>query len=182
LTTLYLTGAKNTGHWHAWKGDLQRAFPLDVMMVPSSVFVTAAGGKHLSRDGFSLGETICFGNLDFINDQFDGLSLSPLGDGSGAIIMGPTHGGPLLLQWTMMGDPTEGFPMAPNGEVRTDLPFSGRQRGCSSHFNHNHTAPRELSGQSSYNDHSAMAGDTMIERQGPPRAMVRLSGGRTMME
>jgi hypothetical protein len=33
LTILYLAGAKNTNCWHAKKGDLQRAFPLDVPMV-----------------------------------------------------------------------------------------------------------------------------------------------------
>jgi hypothetical protein len=36
LTTLYLAGAKNTNSWHARKGDLQRAFPLDVLMAPLS--------------------------------------------------------------------------------------------------------------------------------------------------
>jgi hypothetical protein len=35
LTTLYLAIAKNTDSWLARKGDLQRAFPLDVLMVHS---------------------------------------------------------------------------------------------------------------------------------------------------
>jgi hypothetical protein len=35
LITPYLIGAKNTNSWHARKGHLQRAFPLDVLMVPS---------------------------------------------------------------------------------------------------------------------------------------------------
>jgi hypothetical protein len=37
LTTLFLAGAKNTDSWCARKRDLQRAFPLDVSMVPSSI-------------------------------------------------------------------------------------------------------------------------------------------------
>jgi hypothetical protein len=32
-----LVGAKNTNDWHARKGDLQHAFSLDVLMVPSSM-------------------------------------------------------------------------------------------------------------------------------------------------
>jgi hypothetical protein len=36
LTTLYVADAKNTNSWHARKGDLQRAFPLDISMVHST--------------------------------------------------------------------------------------------------------------------------------------------------
>jgi hypothetical protein len=43
-------------------------FPLDVPMVPSSAFVAATGDERLSCDGFSLGETIHFENLEFIAD------------------------------------------------------------------------------------------------------------------
>jgi hypothetical protein len=50
----------------------------------------------------------------------------PLGDGLGTIVMGPAYGGSPLLQWTMTGDPTEGLPMTPNREGRTNLPFQGR--------------------------------------------------------
>jgi hypothetical protein len=39
-------------------GDLQRAFPLDVMRVPSSVITVATDGECLTCDGFSLGETV----------------------------------------------------------------------------------------------------------------------------
>jgi hypothetical protein len=35
LATLYLAGAKNSISWRAMKGNLQRAFPLDVLMVHS---------------------------------------------------------------------------------------------------------------------------------------------------
>jgi hypothetical protein len=72
-------------------------YPPNVPMVPSSVVVATIGGECLSCDGFSLGETIRFGNLEFITDSFSGLSHSHLGDGSSIVVMGPVHGGPLLL-------------------------------------------------------------------------------------
>jgi hypothetical protein len=31
-----LAGAENTENWHDKKGDLQRALPLDILMVPST--------------------------------------------------------------------------------------------------------------------------------------------------
>jgi hypothetical protein len=49
LTTLYLAGLKNIDSWRARKGDLQRAFPLDVSMVPSSTLIITVDGKHLVR-------------------------------------------------------------------------------------------------------------------------------------
>jgi hypothetical protein len=56
---------------------LQRAFPLDILMVPSSAIVVAIDGEHLTCGGFSLGETVHLGNFEFITDYFDGLRLSP---------------------------------------------------------------------------------------------------------
>jgi hypothetical protein len=50
-----------------------------VLMVPSSAFITATGGKRSPCEGFSLGKTICFRSLEFIANQFGVLSLSPLG-------------------------------------------------------------------------------------------------------
>jgi hypothetical protein len=77
LTTLYLASAKNTDGWHARKGNLQRVFPIDVLIVPSSMITVTADGEHLTCDGFSLGETVCLGNFEFIANYFDVLSLSP---------------------------------------------------------------------------------------------------------
>jgi hypothetical protein len=57
---------KKTNSWRARKGDLQRVFPLDVSMVPSSALAVAADGEYLSCDVFSLGETIHFRILEFI--------------------------------------------------------------------------------------------------------------------
>jgi hypothetical protein len=92
LSTLYLVSAKNTYSWHVRKGDLQCAFHLDILMVPSSVLTVTADGERLSNDVFSFSETICFESLKFIVDHFGGLSLSSIGDGSGTTIMGSTHG------------------------------------------------------------------------------------------
>jgi hypothetical protein len=68
-----------------------------ISMVPSSAFITATGGERSPCEGFSLGETICFRSIEFIAYHFGGLSLSPFGDGSSAIVTGSTHDEPLLL-------------------------------------------------------------------------------------
>jgi hypothetical protein len=44
-------------------------------MVPSSALAVVVGGERLSCDGFSLSETIRFGNLEIIANGFGGLSL-----------------------------------------------------------------------------------------------------------
>jgi hypothetical protein len=57
------------------KGYLQRAFSLDVPMVSSSAIIVAANSEQLMCSGFSLGETVCLGNFEFIADYFSSLSL-----------------------------------------------------------------------------------------------------------
>jgi hypothetical protein len=63
LITIYPAGAKNTDSWRCRKADLQCVFPLNVLMVPSSVFITTTGGVRLPHDVSSLSETIRFGSL-----------------------------------------------------------------------------------------------------------------------
>jgi hypothetical protein len=121
LTTLYLIGAKNTDSWCARKGDLQGAFPLDVPMVPSSALAITTDGECLSCGGFSFNETIRFGSLEFITDHFDGLSLSPSGDVSGAIVVDSARGRLPSPPQIMMGDSAEEFPTTLNGEGRINL-------------------------------------------------------------
>jgi hypothetical protein len=53
------------------------AFPLDVLMVPSSMITVVANGERLTCGGFSLGETIHLGSFKFNTDYFGGLSRSP---------------------------------------------------------------------------------------------------------
>jgi hypothetical protein len=68
LTTLYLAGAKNTFIWPARKGDLQCAFPLDILMVPSSMITITTDGECLMCGGFTLGKTVYLGSIEFIAD------------------------------------------------------------------------------------------------------------------
>jgi hypothetical protein len=107
---------------------LQRAFPLDVPMVPSSSIVVAADGEHLTCDGFSLGETIHLGSFEFITDYLAGLSLYPRRGDAGAAFMGPTCSGASTPRQTMIGDSTEEFLMALSGEGSFGLP-SPRRHG-----------------------------------------------------
>jgi hypothetical protein len=77
--------------WHARKGHLQRAFHLEVLIVPSSVLAIAADDERLTCSGFSLHETIHIGSFKSIVAYFDGLSLCPKRGSSGAAFMGSTH-------------------------------------------------------------------------------------------
>jgi hypothetical protein len=105
---------------------LQRAFPLDVLMVLSSVLVVAVDGECLACGGFTLGETVHFGRLEFITDCFGGMSLSPRRDGSDVAFMGSTHRRPPSPLWAMMGDSTKEFHMVSSGEVGSSLPSPRR--------------------------------------------------------
>jgi hypothetical protein len=119
LTTLYLISAKNTDSWRAMKGDLQHAISLDVPMVPPSSVTIAVHDECLTCSGFSLGETHRSESLELLIDYLGGLSLSPMEDGSDAIAMGSSRGGPLRPRWM---DSAKGFPTASIGKGRTDLP------------------------------------------------------------
>jgi hypothetical protein len=123
-----LAGPKNTNSGRARKGDLHCSFPLNILIVPSLAPIITVDGECLSCGGFSHGETIHFGSLESNTDCFDGLSLSPMGDGSDAIIIGSAHGGLLSPLRAMTGDFAEDFDTALNGEGRIDLP-SPRKRG-----------------------------------------------------
>jgi hypothetical protein len=90
-------------------------------MVLSSALTVTADGERLSCGGFSLGETIHFGSIKFIIDLFGGLSLSPLGDGLDAIVMGSTRGRPPSPLRATMGDSTKEFHTTSDGEGRTYL-------------------------------------------------------------
>jgi hypothetical protein len=65
LTILYLAGAKNIDSWRARYEELQRAFPLDVLMVPSPKLSFVANGHNPTSVGLVPGSTIHFGKLEF---------------------------------------------------------------------------------------------------------------------
>jgi hypothetical protein len=109
LTTLYFADAEITDGWRVRKGNLQRAFPLDVPMVHSSTLVVSADSERLTCGGFSLSEIVPHGSLEFIADCFCDLSLSPMRNNSGAAFMGATNNGSLSLLWAMIEDSTEEF-------------------------------------------------------------------------
>jgi hypothetical protein len=91
-------------------------------MVPSLVLTVAADGEHLLCNVFSLGENIRFRSLKFIADRFDGLSLSPMWDSSGATVMVWTRGRTPSPLWAMIGDSIKEFHMALDREGRINLP------------------------------------------------------------
>jgi hypothetical protein len=134
LSNLYLVGAKNINSWRTRKGDLERAFSLDILMIPSSVSAVTGDSECLLCDLFSLEETFRFRSLEFIAGHFGGLSRSPMGNGSDATIMASTHGRPSSSLWAMAGDFTKEFHTASDGEGRINLPSP--RRHDTGGFNH----------------------------------------------
>jgi hypothetical protein len=122
-----LAGAKNIDNWHTGKGDLQRAFPLDVSMVLSYAITIATDGEHLTCDGFSLSKIVRLGNFKFIADYFGSLSLSPKRGDTGAAFMGSTHSGASTPWRTMIEDTVEEILTVSSGEGAFTPPPSPRR-------------------------------------------------------
>jgi hypothetical protein len=76
---------------------LQRSFPLNILMVPSSVITITVDGERLTFDGFSIGKTIYLGSFEFIADYFGGMILSPRRGDAVDAFMGSTRGGASTL-------------------------------------------------------------------------------------
>jgi hypothetical protein len=72
-----LAGVENTDSWHTRKGELQRAFPLDVLMIPSPKLSFVANINNPTGASLAPGNTIHFGSLEFTVDRLSRLSLSP---------------------------------------------------------------------------------------------------------
>jgi hypothetical protein len=73
------------------EGRFVACFSLNVLIVHSSSLTVTTDGEYLTYGGFSLGEIVHFGSLEFITDYFNSLSLSPKGSDPGAIFVGMTH-------------------------------------------------------------------------------------------
>jgi hypothetical protein len=104
---------------------LQRVFPLNVLIVHSSMLVVATDGERMTCGGFSLSETVYFGSLEFIVDCFNSLSISPKGSNSGTIFVGTTRSGSPSLRATIEDSNNE-FYMAPSREGSSGVPASQR--------------------------------------------------------
>jgi hypothetical protein len=78
LTTLFLPMKKTSTVGAPGRGNCSMLFPLNVLMVPSSMLTVASYGERLMCSGFCLGKTIRFGSLEFFADYFGVLSLSLL--------------------------------------------------------------------------------------------------------
>jgi hypothetical protein len=70
---------------------LQRAFPLDILMVPLPKLSFVANGNNPTGVGLALGSTIHFGSPEFTADRLGRLSLSPQEWNSCAIFEGMVH-------------------------------------------------------------------------------------------
>jgi hypothetical protein len=97
-------------------------------MVHSSAFALSTNGERLMCSGFSLSETIYFGGHEFITDCFDGLSLSPRRNDSGATFIGSTRSRSLHpILWPEDAMATQAMMMVPPWVLapwtETGLPF-----------------------------------------------------------
>jgi hypothetical protein len=123
LAILLFAGAENIDSCQ--EGGIAACFPLDVLMLHSSVPSIANNGERLTYGGFSHGETFGFGSFEFIADYFGSLSLSPKESDLGTAFMDKTRSGSPSL-WAMIEDITEEFYMASSREGGSGLPSTLR--------------------------------------------------------
>jgi hypothetical protein len=74
-------------------GAFVACFSLKVLMVHSPKHTVIADSQHQTSIGFTHGETIHFGNVEFITDHFGSLILSDKGNDLGAVFVGMAHSG-----------------------------------------------------------------------------------------
>jgi hypothetical protein len=124
LTTLYAASTKNTKSWHVRKGDLQCAFPRDVPMVTSMKLSFIAYNNNSTSTGFTLGETIHFGSLEFTTDRLGHLNLSPKQWDSRAIFIGMVHSGSPTLHTAFKDSSDEGSAATRCNVVTPTIPIT----------------------------------------------------------
>jgi hypothetical protein len=102
---------------------LQRAFPVDVLMVYSPKLFIVANDNNLTAIGLALGKTIYFGSLEFITDHFSRMSLSPREADSGVVFMGMVHNGHPLCTLPLRSPPMRVMqPWAKEGALDLSAP------------------------------------------------------------
>jgi hypothetical protein len=112
-----LASAENIDNLHARKGDLQRAFPLDVPMVTSPKLPFVTNGDNLTGIGLTLGETSHFDSLEFTANHLGRLSVSPYEGDSSAIFVGMVHSGSSSLHTILQDFSDEGDTASGAGEA-----------------------------------------------------------------
>jgi hypothetical protein len=94
-------------------------------MVHLTTLIVTTDSERLTYGGFSHGETIRFGSLEFIANCFGSLSLSPMGSGSGAIFVGMACSLSPSLR-TILEDSTDKFFIVSSREGSSSLPIFHR--------------------------------------------------------
>jgi hypothetical protein len=77
-------------------------------MVYSPKLSFVANGSNPTDVGLTLGETTCFGSLEFTADHLSRLSLSPQEGDSGALFIGLVHSGSPSLHTALQDSIDEG--------------------------------------------------------------------------
>jgi hypothetical protein len=106
---------------------LQLAFPLNILIVPSSAITSATYGEHLTHGRFSLGKTVRLGNFEFIANYFNNMSLSPRRGNLGTDFMGSTSCGTPSPRWVMIEDFAKEFLTTSREEGGFGLPSPRRR-------------------------------------------------------
>jgi hypothetical protein len=102
------------------------SFPLSILMVHSPKPIIVANDNNLTGMGFTLGETIYYGRLEFNADHFVDLTLSPEGNDSGTIFMGMVPSAS-PSQHTILEESIDEDDTTSNGMGSSGLPIS---QGC----------------------------------------------------
>jgi hypothetical protein len=173
---LVLAGAKNTDSWRARKGDLQRAFPLDVPMVTSLKFAFVANGRNLTGVGLAPGETIRFSSLEFNVNHLGSLSISPKERDSGANFIGMVHIRSPSLH-TILEDSSDEDGATPDAGGAWISQTSRVQRGNLDCPHHHYTGTGEHPGTPDHPDGHGEDRSAPAKDGTPPRSTASLPGG-----
>jgi hypothetical protein len=94
-------------------------------MVYSPKLTFVANENNMTDIEFTLGETICFGSLEFTTDCFSNLSLSPKGNGSSVVFVGMVHNNSPSLHKVLEESSDEGDTTSGGGGALDYLALEG---------------------------------------------------------